>query len=132
MWHAHGAVGPKREGSCNHRSAVWPKTATQHATPRLRDARASSPMVRVVWLVEEDDRGRWREFPEWLAANVEEEYQQWLNEPWSEQFWYSYEWTVKNEVVQYEIQFHRPMAQAKRTRLNERTICTMEQEQRGE
>ena len=88
--------------------------------------------MRAVWMVEEDNRGRWREFPDHLAALVENRYQEWLDQPWEDHSWYTYEWTMQGQTVHYEIAFHRPMSQAKRAKFNECAVCTMEQVQLGE
>ena len=83
----------------------------------------------VVWMVEEDKRGRWRQFPDNLARGVEARYQAWLTEGSQAHFWHSYTWLVGGQPVDYEISFTRPMQQVKRGRW-ENNVATMEQVQR--
>ena len=116
MWHAHGAVGPKREGNeqlQSPRKAVWPK---RREVTRGRDHARALGAMPAIWLVEEDKPGRWRQFPEDLSDLVEGRWQLWQEADQEPHFVVEYTWKIRGVENEYEICFDRPYMQAKSPR----------------
>ena len=63
----------------------------------------------VVGQVQEDDKGRWRDFPDFVQNAIEAEYQQWLElfstMPCEKDVFYAWVWYNGTKWVQYKISF---------------------------
>ena len=64
-------------------------------------------MTEALWQVQEDQRGHWRDFPEGLSAQSEEQFQAWLASSQESDRGFSYVWHNANrtQYTTYVIMF---------------------------
>ena len=79
-----------------------------------------------VWFVAEDNRGRYRQFPEYLNHMVEEKFQEWTAMGGPAEFVVAYCWPARGTrpLQDYEITFHN-MKQTNLTHNTARSVMRL-------